>query len=72
MKVVIFSDASFSKKPIYVYDREVYLNNTLSKQSSARESFNIRQKLGLFVLGVTHMLNLLTVCVKLTQVDGWV
>ena len=39
-----------------------------------RESFNIiRQKqLGLFVLGVTHLSNLPRVCVKLTQVGGWV
>ena len=39
-----------------------------------RESFNIiRQKqLGLFVLGVTHISNLPTVCVKLTKVGGWV
>ena len=37
------------------------------------ESFNVRQKLdGLFVLGVIHISNLPTVCVKLTQVGGWV
>ena len=36
-----------------------------------RESFNIiRQKLDVFVLGVTLILNLATVCVELTQV-GW-
>ena len=32
-------------------------NNTLNRPSSAWQSFNIRQKLGLFVLGVIHMLN---------------
>ena len=37
-----------------------------------RESFNIRQKLGLFVLGFTHILNLPTVCIKVTRVCGWV
>ena len=42
------------------------LDNTLNRPSSALESFNIRQKLGLFVLGVTHILNLPTVCVKRT------
>ena len=56
-KEVTFSDASFSKKRIFF---------------SAKEMFNIRQKLDLFLLGATHILNLLTVCVKLTRVGGWV
>ena len=39
----------------------------------ACESFNIKQKLGgLFVLEVTHISNLFTVFVKLTQMGGWV
>ena len=46
------------------------LDNPLSKPSSAQEGFNIREKLGLFVAGVTHILNLPTVRVKLIQVDG--
>ena len=40
------------------------LDNTLNRPSSAWESFKIRQKLDLFVLGVTHISNLPTVCVK--------
>ena len=46
--------------------------NAQNRPSSAWESFNVRQKLGLFVLGVTHILNLPTVCTKLAQVGGWV
>ena len=34
------------------------------------KSFNINQKLALFVLGVTHILNILTVSIKLMQVGG--
>ena len=49
------------------------LDNTLNKPwHSAWESFNIRQKLGLFVLGVTHISTLPTVCIKLMWIDGWV
>ena len=44
------------------------LDNTEQTISSARESFNtIRQKLGLFILGVVHILNLHRVCIKLTH-----
>ena len=51
---------------------QAYLDNTMNRPPSAWESFNIiSQKLGLFVLGVTHILNLPTACVILTQVGGW-
>ena len=47
------------------------LDNTEQTISSARESFNIiRQKQGLFILGVVHILNLQRVCTKLTH-DTW-
>ena len=66
LKVVMF---------IYVYDHipgdiYIYTEQTIS---GASESFNIRQKLDdLFILGVTHISNLPTGCVKLMQVGGWV
>ena len=60
------------QQKVYFCLRPCSLDNTLNKPSSAWESFNIRQKLGLFVLGVTHMSNLPTDCVKLMRVGGWV
>ena len=41
----------------YLCLRPCSLDNRLNRPSNAWESFNIRQKLGLFVLGVIHMLN---------------
>ena len=69
MKVVSFSDPSLSKKCICL--RPCSLCNTLNTPSSGWESFNIKQKLGLFVLRVTHISNLPIVCVKLMRVGGW-
>ena len=56
------SDCSFCKKCPYVYSHGVCRSYTEQTISSAWESFNIRQKLelGLFALGVTHILNLPT------------
>ena len=72
VKIVTFGDPSFSKKRIYIL-RSCTLDKTLNRPSSAWESFDIRQKLGPFVLRVTHIIsNLLLVCVKLTQVSVWV
>ena len=44
------------------------LDNTINKPSSAWESFNIRQKLSVFVFEVTHISNLSTVCLNLMRV----
>ena len=63
---------SFIQQKAHLCLRPCSLDNTLNRPSSAWESFNIRQKLGLFVLGVTHISNLPTVCVKLMRVGGWV
>ena len=63
---------SFIQQKVHLCLRPCSLDNTLNRPSSAWESFNIRQKLGLFVLGVTHISNLPTVCVKLMRVGGWV
>ena len=68
LKVVIFGDASFSKKHIYVCDHAAKI--TLNRPSSAWESFNIWQKRCLFVLGITQISNLPTVCIKLMWVGG--
>ena len=62
----------FIQQKAHLSLRPFSLDNTLNRPSSAWESFNIRQKLGLFVLGVTHMSNLPTDCVKLMRVGGWV
>ena len=64
---------SFIEQKVHVCLRPCSLDNTLNRTSSAWESFNIRQKLGLLVLGVTHHIsNLPTVCVKLMRMSGWV
>ena len=59
LKVVTFSDASFSKKRIFIanlYLRPCNLDNTLKRPSIAWERFNIREKLGLFVFrGHSHI-----------------
>ena len=47
-------------------------NIPLNRPSIAWESLNITQKLGLFLLGATHILNLPKVCIKLMQVVEWV
>ena len=60
----------FIQQKVNLHLQPCSLDNTLNKPSSAQEGFNIREKLGLFVVGVTHILNLPTVCVKLIQVDG--
>ena len=60
----MFSDAPFSRKWIYVYNHAALDN--------IPDSLNIRQKLGLFVLGVTHISNVPIVCGKLTCAGGWV
>ena len=46
------------------------LDNTLNRPSSQWENFNITQKLGLFILRVTHISNIPKVCVTLMQVGG--
>ena len=71
LKVAMLNDASFSKKRIYLCLKPCSLDNTLNRPSSAWESFDIRQKLSKN-LGVTHILNLPSVCIKLTQAGGWV
>ena len=64
---------SFIQQKVHVCLRPCSLDNTLNRTSSAWESFNIRQKLGLLVLGVTHHIsNLPTICVKLMRMGGWV
>ena len=67
----MLSDASFSKKRIYVYERSLDNIAIYTVNRGAWKSFNVWQKPGLFVLGVIHISNLPTVCVKLTQVGGW-
>ena len=47
------------------------LDNTLNRSSSAGESFKIKEKLCLFVLGVIHISNLPTICIKLMRVGVW-
>ena len=68
------SDAqwSFIQQKALLFLRPCGLDNTLNRPSNAWESFNIKQKLGLFVLGVSHISNLPIVCVKLMVVGGWV
>ena len=61
---------SFIQQKAHLCLRPCSLDDTLNRPSSAWESFNNRQKLGLFVLAVTHTSNLLTVYVKLMQVGG--
>ena len=64
---------SFIQQKAHLCLRPCSLDNTLNRPSSAWESFNVRQKLGLFVLGVVHHIsNLPTVCIILMRVGGWV
>ena len=58
---------SFIQQKAHLCLRPCSLDNTLNRPSSAWESFNVREKLGLFDLRVTHISNLPTVCVKLIR-----
>ena len=64
LKVVILHSA----KSAFMFTT-MQLYNTLNWPSSTWESFNIREKLGLFVLGVTHIESSHSLC----QIDasGW-
>ena len=62
----------FIQQKAYLCLRPYSLDNTLNRASSAWESFNIRQKLGLFVLGVTHILNLPTYSLRQISASEWV
>ena len=59
---------SFIQQKVHLCLRPWSLDNTLNRPSCTWESFNIRQKIGLFVLGVTYILNIPAVCVKLMRV----
>ena len=75
LKVVTLRSVMFhSAKSALMFSTKQPTYYTEETIQCMRESFNIiRQKqLGLFVLGVTHISNLPTVCVKLTKVGGWV
>ena len=73
LNVVTFSDPSFSKKHIYVYDHKAKITHHWTDHTvHEKVCFIIRQKLGLFVLGITHISNLSTICIKLMWVGGWV
>ena len=65
---------SFIHQKPYLCLQPCSLDNTLKKPSSVWQSFNIRQKLGLFVLGVTHKISNLPITHSLRQIDvsGWV
>ena len=64
LKVVTFSDPSFSKKLIYVYDHEAKITHHRTDHTvHEKVYFIIRQKLGLIVLGITHISKLSTVCI---------
>ena len=60
----------FIQQKVHLCLQPCSLDNTLNRPSSEWESFNIMQKLGLFVLGVTHISNL---PYSLYQIDasGW-
>ena len=61
---------SFIHQKAHLCLRPCSVDNTLKRPFSAWDSFNITQKLGLFVLGVIHISNLPTVCVKWMRVGG--
>ena len=63
---------SFIQQKAHFYLRPCSLDNTLYRPLSAWKSFNIRQKLDLFILGVTQISDLPTICIKLTWVGRWV
>ena len=47
---------SFIQQKTHLSLRPCSLDNTLNRPSSAWESFNVRTNLGLFVLGLTHII----------------
>ena len=63
---------SFIQQKVHLCLRPCSLDNTLTDHPVHEKVLTFRQKLDMFVLGVTHISNLPTVCVKLMQVGGWV
>ena len=77
LKLVAFSGGSCSKKHIYVYNHAAQIIiNRIDHPAvhEKQESFNITQTKTrpgpVFFRGLTHIQNLFTVCIKLTQVGG--
>ena len=68
LKVVAFSDPLFPKKHIYVYDHAAQITHWTDHHSV----HDIRQKLGLFVLGVTHSHIKSSHSLDQIDVNGWV
>ena len=71
VRVVTFSDPSFNKKCIYVYDHAAYRTHW-TDHPVHKKILILVSKLGLFVLEVTQISNLPIVCLKLIRVGGWV
>ena len=62
---------SFIHQKVHLCLRPCSLDNILNRPYSGWENFNIRRKLDLLVLGVTHISTLRTVCVKLMGLALW-